>query len=220
MRDTSLSPDRRADMLAGAMTLEQKLRLFLANPSTPSPELGIPSRKEKDGCGLSLRKDLGVTTTSLPKSVSLASTFSAALARRYGFQIGQEAWRTGFDGVTAPTADIVRSPHFGRQGESFGEDPLLGGRLPAEVVKGVQEQPGVFSLAKHYIGNYQETARSFVNQQIGERALRELYGRQWEIIVKEGNPGAVMCAFQRVNDAYACANRHLLVDILKNDWRF
>lgn len=78
----------------------------------------------------------------------------------------------------------------------------------------------MFSLAKHYIGNYQETARSFVNQQIGERALRELYGRQWEIIVKEGNPGAVMCAFQRVNDAYACANRHLLVDILKNDWRF
>jgi beta-glucosidase len=220
-RDTSLSPDRRADLLAGAMTLEQKLRLFAANPSPPSPELGVPSRKEKDGCcGVSLRDELGVPTTSLPKSVSLAAAFSATLARRYGYQIGREAWQTGFDGVSAPTADLVRSPHFGRQGESFGEDPLLAGRLPAQVVKGVQEQRGVYSLAKHYVGNYQETARSFVNQVIDERALRELYGRQWEIIVKEGDPGAVMCAFQQVDGAYACANRHLLTDILKGDWRF
>ena len=220
-RDTSLSPDERARLLANAMTLEQKLRLFLANPSPPSPELGIPSRKEKDGCcGLSLNRVFGVPTTSLPKSVSLASTFSTALSRRFGVQIGQEAWHTGFAGASAPTADLVRSPHFGRQGESFGEDPLLGGRLPARVVRGVQRQRGVYSLAKHYIGNYQETARNFVNQVIGERALRELYGRQWEIIVRDAEPGAVMCAFQRVNGEYACANRHLLVDILKDDWGF
>jgi beta-glucosidase len=220
-RNTSLSPDRRANLLAGVMNQEQKIRLFMANPSPPSPELGIPSRKEKDGCcGISLRTDLGVKTTSLPKSVSLASTFSGPYARQYGFQIGQEAWQTGFDGSTAPTADIVRSPHFGRQGESFGEDPLLGGRLPARVAAGVQHQRGVYSLAKHYIGNYQETSRNFVNEIIDERALHEIYGRQWETIVKEGNPGAVMCAFQQVNGQYACANRHLLIDMLKGAWQF
>lgn len=220
-RDTTLSPDRRADLLADAMTLEQKLRLFVANPSPPSPELGIPSRKEKDGCcGVSLRPELGVPTTSLPKSVSLASTFSEEYARRYGFQIGQESWYTGFAGSTAPTVDLVRSPHFGRQGESFGEDPLLSGRVGAGVVTGVQNQPGVYSLAKHYIGNYQETSRVFVDEVIDERALRELYGRQWEIIVKRGKPGAVMCAYQQVNSEYACANRHLLTDILKGDWGF
>ncbi|MDW5594215.1 glycoside hydrolase family 3 C-terminal domain-containing protein [Conexibacter stalactiti] len=220
-RNTSLSPDRRADLLSDAMTLEQKLRLFVANPSPPSPELGIPSRKEKDGCcGISLRTDLGVPTTSLPKGVALASTFSGTFARRFGFQIGQESWHTGFAGSTAPTADLVRSPHFGRQGESFGEDPLLGGRLPAGVVRGVQRQPGVYSLAKHYIGNYQETARSVVNEVLDERTLRELYGRQWEIIVKQGDPGAAMCAFQRVNGTYACASRHLLTDVLKVDWEF
>ena len=220
-RNANLPPDERATLLAEAMTLEQKLRLFLANPSPPSPELGIPSRKEKDGCcGVSLNRTFGVPTTSLPKSVSLASTFSPSYSLRFGLQIGQEAWHTGFAGVSAPSADLVRSPHFGRQGESFGEDPLLGGRLPAAVVRGVQRQRGVYSLAKHYVGNYQETARNFVNQIIDERALRELYARQWEIIVKEGTPGAVMCAFQQVNDAYACANRHLLVDILKGDWGF
>jgi beta-glucosidase len=220
-RNQALRPDERAELLADAMTLEQKLRLFVANPSPPSPELGIPSRKEKDGCcGVSLNRTFGVPTTSLPKSVSLASTFSEASARRFGVQIGEEAWHTGFAGLSAPTADLVRSPHFGRQGESFGEDPLLGGRLPAEVVRGVQRQRGVYSLAKHYIGNYQETARNFVNQVIDERALRELYGRQWEIIVKEGDPGAVMCAFQQVNGEYACANRHLLNDILKGEWGF
>jgi beta-glucosidase len=220
-RNTNLSPDRRADLLANVMSQEQKIRLFMANPSPPSPELGIPSRKEKDGCcGISLRTDLGVKTTSLPKSVSLASTFSGPYARRYGYQIGQEAWQTGFDGSTAPTADLVRSPHFGRQGESFGEDPLLGGRLPARVAGGVQQQRGVYSLAKHYIGNYQETSRSAVNEVIDERALHELYGRQWEIIVKRGDPGAVMCAFQKVNGQYACANRHLLIDMLKDSWKF
>ncbi len=220
-RDTRLSPDTRADLLANAMTLEQKLRLFLANPSPPSPELGIPSRKEKDGCcGVSLRADLNTPTTSLPKSVALASTFSTTYARRYGYQVGQEAWATGFDGISAPTADLVRSPHFGRQGESFGEDPLLAGRLPAQVVRGVQRQRGVYSLSKHYIGNQQETQRSLVDELIDQRTLRELYGRQWEIVVGDGDPGAVMCAFQKVNGSYACANRQLLLDMLKRAWRF
>lgn len=216
-----LTPDERADELAAVMTTDEKLNLFEANPSTPIPELGIPSRKEKDGCcGVSLAKTLETPTTGLPKSISLAATFSERYSRAYGAQIGREAWQTGFDGVTAPTSDIIRSPHFGRRGESFSEDPLLAGRLPASVVEGVQEQEGVYSLAKHYVGNYQETSRQGVNQIIGERALHEIFARPWEDIVKRANPGAVMCAFQKVNGEYACANDHLLEDILKGAWEF
>jgi len=216
-----LSPDERADRLAAVMTTEEKLNLFEANPSTPIPELGIPSRKEKDGCcGVSLADSLQTPTTALPKSISLAATFSTRLARAYGVQIGKETWRTGFAGSTAPTSDVIRSPHFGRRGESFSEDPLLAGRLPASVVKGVQQQPGVYSLAKHYVGNYQETSRAGVNELIGERALHEIYARPFEHIVKSADPGAVMCAFQQVNDEYACANEHLLEDMLKGSWNF
>ena len=216
-----LTPDERADRLAAVMTTEEKLNLFEANPSTPIPELGIPSRKEKDGCcGISLAESLETPTTALPKSISLAATFSEQLARQYGVQIGREAWQTGFDGTTAPTSDIIRSPHFGRRGESFSEDPLLAGRLPASVVEGVQDQEGVYSLAKHYVGNYQETSRQGVNQLISERALHEIFARPWEHIVKRANPGAIMCAFQQVNNEYACANDHLLEDILKEDWGF
>lgn len=219
--DQSLSPDERADLLAAAMTLEEKLNLFEANPSTPIPELGVPSRKEKDGCcGVSLADSLNTPTTALPKSIALAATFNDRLARRYGVQIGQESWQTGFAGTTAPTSDILRSPHFGRRGESFSEDPLLAGRLPAAVVDGVQQQDGVYSLAKHYVGNYQETSRDSVNQAIGERALHEIYARPWEYIVKKTAPGAVMCAFQQVNGEYACDNDHLITDILKNSWDF
>ena len=216
-----LTSDERADRLAAVMTTEEKLNLFEANPSTPIPELGIPSRKEKDGCcGISLADSLETPTTALPKSISLAATFSDELAREYGVQVGKEAWRTGFDGVTAPTSDIIRSPHFGRRGESFSEDPLLAGRLPAAVVEGVQQQQGVYSLAKHYVGNYQETSRAGVNELIGERALHEIFARPWEHIVKSAEPGAVMCAFQQVNDEFACANDHLLEDILKEEWGF
>ncbi|WP_370616105.1 glycoside hydrolase family 3 protein [Mumia sp. Pv 4-285] len=216
-----LTADERAEALAAVMTTEEKLNLFEANPSTPIPELGIPSRKEKDGCcGVSLADSLNTPTTALPKSISLASTFSEALAREYGVQIGRESWRTGFAGATAPTSDIIRSPHFGRRGESFSEDPLLAGRLPASVVEGVQAQEGVYSLAKHYVGNYQETSRQGVNQLIEERALHEIFARPWEHIVKSANPGAIMCAFQQVNSEYACANSHLVQDILKDDWGF
>lgn len=216
-----LSPDQRADRLAAVMTREEKLQLFEANPSTPIPELGVPARKEKDGCcGVSLADSAQTPTTGLPKSISLAATFSQQLARRYGLQIGREAWRTGFAGVTAPTSDLIRTPHFGRRGESFSEDPLLAGRLPAAVVEGVQQQPGVYSLAKHYVGNHQETSRQGVNQVIPERALHEIYARPWEHIVKSADPGAVMCAFQQVNGEYACANDHLLEDILKRAWKF
>ena len=219
--DQSLPPDERAELLAGAMSLEQKLRLFLANPSPPSPELGIPSRKEKDGCcGVSLRDELETPTTGLPKSVSLASTFNRGLANRYGFQIGQEAWNTGFAGVSAPTADLIRSPHFGRQGESFGEDPLLGGRLPAAVAQGVQRQEGVYAgqaLHRQLPGDRALLHQPDHRRARAARALRPPVG---EIIVKRGNPGAVMCAFQQVNDEYACASRHLLIDILKEGWNF
>jgi len=215
--DTSLSPDARADLLAAAMTMDQKLVLFEPGGSAPSaiPELGIPARREIDGPSGVV--SAGVPTTAFPAPIALAATWNLDLARSMGQQVGTEVWNLGFGGWAAPTLDINRSPYNGRQWASYGEDPLLSAEMATAVVQGAQTQPGVWSLIKHYAGNNQETGRPVLNAKIDPRTLRETYLRPWEVVVQKGQPGAVMCAFNSVNDTSACSNSSLLWDILKGE---
>jgi beta-glucosidase len=216
-RNTALSPDARARLLLGAMTLDQKVTLFTPDPGAPISELGIPPRRESDGC-------CGVNTTAtpvtgLPDGISIASSFNTPLAEQWGSVSGQEARLTGQAGITTPTMDLNRTPFNGRMWESFGEDPLVQGRFGVATTRGVQRND-VYSLAKHYVLNDQETKRGSVDEQVDERTLNELYVRPWEILVNEAKPGAIMCAFPKVNGTHACDNHHLLSDILKGRLNF
>jgi beta-glucosidase len=215
--DTTLSPDQRADLLAAAMTLDQKLLLFAPNPAPGIPELGIPGRREQDGT--SGPHGLGVPTVGFPAEIALASSWNRDLARAFGDVAADETWNLGRTGWAAPGLDLTRNPFHGRQWASAGEDPLLGGLIPASVVQGVNENRGVYALPKHWLLNTQETQRATLNGVVDERALREMYVRQWEPMIAAG-PGAIMCAFPRVNGEYACENEHLLTDILKGDLGF
>jgi beta-glucosidase len=211
-RNANLSPDRRAELLVDAMTLDQKVTLFTPDPGAPIPELGIPPRRESDGCcGVNTT---ATPTTALPVGLSLASTFDEGLGFDWGRATGAEAWLTGQSGITAPSLDLNRTPFNGRMWETFGEDPLVMGRLGTAAVRGVQDNP-VYSLAKHYVLNDQETRRGHVDARVDERTLNEIWIRPWEIVVRDAEPGAVMCAFPKVNGERACDNRHLLTDILK-----
>jgi beta-glucosidase len=211
-RNQQLSPDRRAQLLVAAMTLDQKVTVFSPDPGVPIPELGIPPRREADGCcGVNTS---ATPTTAFPSGLSLASTFNQNLGFDFGNGVGAEAWQTGQAGITSPSVDLARSPFNGRMWESFGEDPLVQGRQAVAVTQGVQRNP-VYSLAKHYVVNDQETRRGHVDARVGERALNELWVRPWEILVRGADPGAIMCAFPEVNGTKACDNRHLLTDILK-----
>lgn len=221
--DTSLSADKRADLLAAAMTFDQKLTLFAGSGdgAVAIPELGIPARREIDGAsGVILAR--GVETTAFPAGQAIASTWDTNLARAFGKQAGLEAHLTGFSGWAGPSADLRRTPFHGRQWATYGEDPLLGGLLPAAVVEGVNDNndtAGVYSLPKHFVANNQETARSTMDTVIDERTLRELYVRQWEPVV-DADPGAIMCAYPRVNGSKACENPALLWDVLKGELGF
>ena len=211
-RNANLPPDQRAQLLLQAMTLDQKVTLFAPDPGEPIPELGVPPRRESDGCcGVNTT---ATPTTGFPVGLSLASTFSLPLATEWGGGIGIEARLTGQSGITSPSLDLMRSPFYGRGWESFGEDPLLQGRMGVGAVRGVQSND-IYSLAKHYTLNDQETKRGSVDEQADERTLNEFYVRPWEIVVEEQEPGAIMCAFPRVNGTKACSNEHLLSDILK-----
>lgn len=217
--NTDLPPDERADLLAAAMTLDQKLTLFEGSgaAATAIPELGIPARREIDGATGVIVADS--PTTAFPAGSALASTWNPELAQAFGRQAGLEAHLSGFSGWAGPSSDLVRSPFNGRQWATYGEDSLLGGLMPANVITGVNatnDTNGVYSLPKHYVANNQETQRTTLDAVLDERTLREAYIRPWETLV-EAEPGAIMCAFPRVNGTHACENPNLLWDILKGE---
>ncbi|MFD1827051.1 MULTISPECIES: glycoside hydrolase family 3 protein [Mumia] len=220
--DTSLSPDERADLLAAVMTLDQKLTLFEGSGAgaVAIPELGIPARREIDGATGVITG--GTPTTAFPAGLAIASTWNLARARQFGQQVGLETHLTGFSGWAGPEVDLLRTPYSGRQWGSFGEDPLLGGLIPAAAVDGVDQTNdtnGVYSIVKHYNVYNQETQRTTLDAVLDERTLREIYTRQWEPIVAE-EPGVIMCAFPKVNGSPSCENPHLLWDILKGELGF
>jgi beta-glucosidase len=115
--------------------------------------------------------------------------------------------------------NIYRAPMCGRNFEYFGEDPFLASRMAVGVIKGIQSQR-VIATAKHFAGNNQEFDRYNVSSDIDDRTLREIYLPAFEASVKEANVGAVMDSYNPLNGVHMTQNRHLNVDILKNEWGF
>jgi beta-glucosidase len=239
-RDTGLSADRRAEALVRAMTLEEKLSLLhgsmpiLMGPARPTeatiaagyvagvPRLGIPALKETDaGLGVAnlMNWREGDVATALPSGLALAASFDPGLAFRSGAMIGGEARAKGFNVMLAGGVNLVRDPRCGRNFEYPGEDPLLAGVIAGETIRGVQSQK-IVSTVKHFALNAQETGRQVLSATIAEGALRESDLLAFQIAIERGDPGSVMCAYNRINGLYACEHPFLLTQVLKRDWGY
>jgi beta-glucosidase len=110
-----------------------------------------------------------------------------------------------------------RHPLSGRNFESFSEDPLLAGTLAAQYIHGVQDQ-GVGATVKHFAVNEQETKRFTIDAKVSEKALREIYLKPFEIVIKEAKPWALMTSYNSINGKYADMNELLLQKILRQEW--
>lgn len=191
--------------------------------------LGIPNTVEADGpAGVRITSeytdDDGIThynyCTAFPIGTLLAQTWNQELLREVGEAIGEEMNEFGVTLWLAPGMNIHRDPLCGRNFEYYSEDPALTGYVGSAITLGVQSNPGVGVTIKHYITNNQETNRSSVNTSVSERALREIYLKGFEMVVKSAQPMAIMSSYNKVNGTYACENFDLLTSIPRGEWGF
>ena len=237
--DKSLSPDQRAALLIEQLTLDEMISLvhgpMPAMLDTPPADaamgagyipgvarLGIPALNETDASlGIANPRKIrkGDGATALPSGLALASTWDPELAYAAGAMVGSEARDKGFNVLLGGGANLTREPRCGRNFEYLGEDPLLAGVLAGEAIKGAQSNDIVCTI-KHFALNDQETCRHVVNAEIDEGALRESDLLAFQIAIERGDPGSVMCAYNKVNGEWAGENDFLLNQVLKRDWDY
>lgn len=215
------------------MTLQEKIQLCVGKSFWQTKEFekyGIPSFFMCDGPAGLRKQQLGkntdmlgindsVAATCFPSAVSTANTFNRELLYQMGKAIGEEARDQDVALVLGPGVNIKRNPLCGRNFEYFSEDPLQTGILAAEFVKGLQSQ-GIGCSLKHFACNSQETSRLLSDSVIDERALREIYLKAFEIVVKKADPATVMSAYNKINGVYCSDNKKLLNDVLREQWGF
>lgn len=222
----------RAREIVAGLSLDEKVRLVSGEDMwhlQPVARAGIPAVRMADGPhGLRKEVDIAVDepglspsvpATCLPPAATIACSWDVELAEAVGRAVGTEARVQGVSVVLGPGLNLKRHPCCGRNFEYFSEDPLLSGRMAAALVRGIQSA-GVGACLKHFAVNNQETHRMTVDTIVDERTLRELYLTGFEIAVRYSAPWAVMCAYNRVNGVYCSDNRHLLTDILREEWGF
>ncbi|MSS13335.1 glycoside hydrolase family 3 protein [Bifidobacterium tsurumiense] len=163
----------------------------------------------------------GVSSIGLPSNIVLACSWNKDLAREFGQNIGDMAHEMRVSGWYAPSVNIHRSAFGGRNFEYFSEDPVLTGDLAVQQVLGADDR-GVYSFTKHFALNEQETRR---NGQLctwaDEQAIREIYLRPFETIVKaDGDAQAMMGAFNYIGNLYASAHTGLNNTVLRGEWGF
>lgn len=157
--------------------------------------------------------------TCFPTAASVANSWDESLAEEVGRALGAEAAAQEVDVLLGPGLNIKRNPLAGRNFEYFSEDPFLAGKLAAGYVRGIQSQ-GVAATPKHFAVNSQELRRMASDSVVDERTLRELYLTAFEIVVREAHPRAIMSSYNQINGTYAHENRHLLTEILREEWGF
>ena len=155
--------------------------------------------------------------TYFPSGTCLAASFNTELAERYGIVIGSEAAESDIDIWLGPGMNIIRNPLCGRNFEYYSEDPLVTGKIAAAVTKGVQSR-NVGVCPKHYTANNMEENRGPQNSVVSERALREIYLKGFEILVKEGDPWMMMTTCGTVNSSGAAGNYDLMTAIPVEEW--
>lgn len=213
-----LSVVEKAAMLSGASEWD----------SRGNERAGIPSFVMSDGPH-GVRRQLGEgdhlglgaskPATCFPTAGTVANSWDPALAEEMGEALGREAHDLDVNVLLGPGMNIKRNPLCGRNFEYYSEDPIVAGRMASGLIRGIQSN-GVAACPKHFAVNSQELRRQASNSVIDERTMREIYLTAFEIAVREATPLTIMTSYNEINGVYAHENKHLLQEILRDEWGF
>ena len=184
------------------------------------PKYGVPNVMTADGpAGVRINPVTGIRTTAWPCGTLLASTWNPETVTAVGNAAGQELKENNLAVWLTPAMNIHRNPLCGRNFEYYAEDPLLTGQIAAALVKGIQSN-GVAACPKHFACNNKETNRKHSNSRVSERAIREIYLKAFEIVVKTADPWVMMSSYNAINGRRASENKELLENILRDEWGY
>jgi beta-glucosidase len=233
--DANLSPEERAADLVSRLTLEEKVRQ-MQNAAPAIPRLGIPAYEWWNE-GLHGVARAGLATV-FPQAIGLAATWDTQLEQSIAAAISTEARAKYNDamahgnhrryyGLTfwSPNINIFRDPRWGRGQETFGEDPFLTSEMALAFIHGMQgNDPKYFktiATSKHFaVHSGPEVSRHQFDAQVSTEDLDETYLYAFRKTLTAGGAYSVMCAYNRVEGAPACASDFLLKDKLRSEWKF
>ena len=230
--------------LVKALTLDEKISLVHGS-TDPAPKgqagytssverLGIPPRRDVDALGINVFKD----ATAWPTRLGIGATFDRDAAGTLGRSEGSEGRALDMDLIYGPQIDLTRSPTWGRNMTTFGEDPFLSGELGTQEVEGVQSS-GLMDQVKHFAmyDDASQVCNGFAppipttcatSRVVDDQTARELYLAPFEKVITEGKPTSVMCAYAHYlitgtaqsAPTFACQNAFVLNTILRDQWSF
>jgi len=240
----SLPAEQRAELAVQQLTQDEKLQLVFGYFGTDAdwkhwkapagvrygsagyvpgvPRLGITAQWQTDaGVGVATQGAAPTKRerTALPSGIATAATWNPQIAFEGGTMIGSEARNSGFNVMLAGGVDLVRDPRNGRNFEYGGEDPLLAGTIVGSEIAGIQSNH-IISTTKHYALNDLETGRKGHDARIDPAAARMSDLLAFQFAIERGQPGSVMCSYNKVNGDFACENDWLLNHVLKGDFGF
>ncbi|WMI68294.1 glycoside hydrolase family 3 C-terminal domain-containing protein [Mangrovimonas sp. YM274] len=224
--------DAKIDSLMAQMTLEEKVGMLHGSTmfATAAVErLGVPELTMADG-PLGVREEISKDNwsaagwdndfaTYYPAGGGVAATWNPELSYVFGNSVGEEAIARDKDVLLSPAINIIRTPLGGRTYEYFTEDPFLNKKMTVPFIVGLQEND-VAACVKHYAANNQETNRDFVDVQIDERTLREIYLPAFKAAVEEAHAYSFMGAYNKFRGDYLCENDYMLNKVLRDEWGF
>ncbi len=235
---TEADINRLAVELVGQMTLDERLRqltgeslfityrrfigsFFLKDQfphifSGRNSRLNIPPFVLSDGPRGAV---VGKGNTSFPVAMARGATWDTDLERRVGEAMAMELRANNTNYLAAPCINLLRHPAWGRAQETYGEDPWLLGEMGLSLVEGVQKH-NVMACAKHFAVNSIENSRFYLDVDMDERTLREVYLPHFRKVVQEGNIASVMSAYNKFRGEYCGHSHYLLTHILRDEWGF
>jgi beta-glucosidase len=216
--------ERLSDLI-GLMTVDEKIKQ-LTNQADSIPRLGIP---QYNYWSEALHGVLASGATSFPQAVAMGSTWDPDLVYRVGTAISDEARALHVvegKGLTywSPTLNIARDPRWGRNEESYSEDPYLLSRMGVAFVKGMQGNDPYYlktvSTPKHFVANNEEERRHTGSSDVDMRSLYEYYLPAFHQAIVEGKAYSIMGAYNELNHVPCNANMFLMTDLLRHQWGF